>query len=367
MSKKTKDETIDFLYIKKKDVGVGVPDDPKQNKRKKANKNKKSKKNNSDKNAPKENDIINLDEELIIGLTPKPEPKKTKKEPKKNIKSNNKKQPNKSKPKNSPQNAKESRPNEKVKPNQSQKSKIRKSILKWTSILILVIGVIILFMLSPIFDIKQINVEGNSKLTSEEIISYSQIQLDINMFKMQKQESIEKIQSNPYVESASIARELPSTIKISIKERVPQYIIEIANGNAYIDSKGYILEMSQEKLPLPIILGYQTSIENIIDFQNTKKLSDEDCKRIEVINKVFESARNNGILTYITSINITNIDDVVLNLDAEQKIAYFGDCSNANLRILYLKKMLEEENGRAGEAYINGNIHTLKPYFREKI
>lgn len=256
-----------------------------------------------------------------------------------------------------------------VKPKQSKKGKIRNEILKWTSIFILAVGVVILFMLSPIFNIKQINVEGINKLTREEIISYSQVQLDVNMFKMQKQETIEKIQENSYVESASITRELPSTIKISIKERVPQYIIEIANGNAYIDSKGYILEISQEKLPLPIILGYGTSIESIIDFQNTKKLSDEDCTKIEAINKVFESAKNNGILTYITSINITNIDEIVLNLDTEQKVAYFGDCSNANLRILYLKKMLEDEKGHAGEAYINGNIHTLKPkpYFREKI
>lgn len=373
MAKKTKNETIDLLYIKE------VPNDKNKKKTKKT---KKSTKNNkAKKNTPKENDIINLDEELIIGLTPKPEQKKPKKENKKNI------QPKKKNTvgagtvsarktqKSNKSNVGEAflgdpkQNKHKNQKKQSIKSKIRIQILKWTSIFILVVGVVILFMISPIFNIKQINVEGISKLTSEEIISCSQIQLDINMFKMQKQDAIEKIQANSYVESASITRELPSTIKISIKERVPQYIIEIANGNAYIDSKGYILEISQEKLPLPIIIGYGTSIESIIDFQNTKKLSDEDCRKIEVINKVFESAKNNGILTYITSINITNIDDIVLNLDTEQKIAYFGDCSNANLRILYLKKMLEEENGHAGEAYINGNIHTLKPkpYFRERI
>ncbi len=349
MAKKTNDETIDLLYIKE------VPND--KNK-KKTKKNKKSTKES------KRNDIINLDEELIIGLTPKPELQKTKKEGK-----NNKKQENRPKSKSSQKNIKENRTNEKLKPKQSKRSKIRKIFLKWTSIFVLVVGVIILFMISPIFDIKQINVEGISKLSSDEVISYAQVQLYTNMFKMQKQETIKKIQENSYVESASITRELPNTIKISIKERVPQYIIEIANGNAYIDSKGYILEISQEKLPLPIILGYKTSVESIIDFQNTKKLSDEDCTKIEKINEVYEAAKNNGILTYITSIDITNIDDIILNLDSEQKVAYFGDCSNANLRILYLKKMIEEDSGHAGEAYINGNMHTLKPkpYFREKI
>ena len=87
MAKKTNDETIDLLYIKE------VPND--KNK-KKTKKNKKSTKES------KRNDIINLDEELIIGLTPKPEPQKTKKEGK-----NNKKQENRPKSKSSQKNIKE--------------------------------------------------------------------------------------------------------------------------------------------------------------------------------------------------------------------------------------------------------------------
>lgn len=375
MAKKTKDETIDLLYIKEV---------PNEKSKKKTKKNKKSKNNNVQKKAPKENDIINLDNEIIIGLTPKPEQKKPKKQNKNNVQSKNqlKQKNNRNTVKNNSNRQKSNKSNigeaflgnpkqnnDRNQPKQSRKSKIRIAILKWTSIFILAVGIVIAFMLSPIFNIKQINVDGINKLTREEIISYSQVQLDVNIFKIHKANTIEKIQEIPYVEVASITRELPSTLKITIKERVPQYIIEIANGNAYIDSKGYIMEISQEKLPLPILLGYETSIESIIDFQNTKKLSDEDCKKIEVINKVFEAAKNNEILTYITSINITNIDDIILNLDTEQKQAYFGDCSNANLRILYLKKILEEEKGRIGEAYINGNIYTLKPkpYFREKI
>ena len=64
MAKKTKDETIDLLYVNNK-------------KGKEKNKNQKKKRNN---NVPKEtlpqNDIINLDNEIIIGLTPKHQIKK---------------------------------------------------------------------------------------------------------------------------------------------------------------------------------------------------------------------------------------------------------------------------------------------------
>lgn len=254
--------------------------------------------------------------------------------------------------------------------NKPKKSKIKIKILKWTSIFVLLVGTIILLMLSPLFNVKQIQVEGVQKIASEEIVNLSQINLEENTFKISTSKVKERIKVNTYVEEVSIKRELPSTMKIIIKERKPQYIIEIANGNAYIDSKGYILEISTEKPNLPILNGYTTSIENIVDFQNVKRLSDEDCKKIEVVNQVIQAAKNNEILSYITSVNIEDVENIKINLDTEKKVAYLGDGSNANLRILYLKRMIEEEVGKEGEAFINGtgaDIQKPKPYFREKV
>lgn len=340
MSKKTNDGTIDLLYLN----------------------NKKSKNLKKNKNVPKKpkprNDIINLDNEIVIGLTPKPTEKLPKKsvakckkvQTKKVIKKDNKQQQTKQQ-------------------NNVKSSKKKLKLIKWTTIFIVFMGAIILFMLSPIFNIKQITVEGVEKLTKDEIINLSQIKIDENTFKVRGVDVIDRIKNEPYIESVDIKRELPSGIKITVKERLPQYIIEIANGNAYIDSKGYILEISKDKLQLPILKGYNTSNENIVDFQNTKKLSDEDCKKIEIINQIYEAAKNNSILEYIISIDMSDINDIKLNLDNEKKVAYLGNASNANLRILYLKKMIEEESGKEGEAFINGDINTQKPkpYFREKV
>lgn len=352
MAKKTNDNTIDLLYLNQK------PDSPKKKKNDKKQKNK-----NVPKDTLPKKDIIDIDNEIVIGLTPKPDLKKVKKTKGKS----NRKQINKKQKNNQP--VKKQVENNKNIQKKSRKNIIRAKILKWTSIAVITTGIVIGFMLSPIFNVKQIDVEGIQKLSKEEIINLSQIQLNENTFKLKMSEIASKIENNTYVESVYINRELPSTIKIEVKERQPQYIIEIANGNAYIDSKGYILEISIEKLQLPLLIGYETEIANIIDFENTKKLSDEDCKKVEAVYSIIESARNNSILEYITSIDISNLSNIKLNIDGEKKVAYFGDGTNANLRILYLKKIIEEEKGKEGEAFINGDLHTLKPkpYFREKI
>ena len=56
----------------------------------------------------------------------------------------------------------------------SIKQKRRRKILKWTSLIILGITAITLFLLSSVFNIKKIDVVGNTKVTSEEIISSSE-------------------------------------------------------------------------------------------------------------------------------------------------------------------------------------------------
>lgn len=356
MAKRTNDETIDLLYLKE-----SKPEIKKKPKKQPKKKTTKKKNNVPRKTAPK-NEIIDLDNEIVIGLTPKPEKKEASKKNTKKGKNKSKKVPQK-------QQIVKQKPKTKEQIKREKKKAMRLKILKWTSISILLVGAIILFMLSPVFNVKQIIVEGTNKISQEEIAILSHIQLDTNTFKMNKAGAIANIKNNTYVEEVTIVRELPSTVKIIIKEREPQYIIKVANGNAYIDSNGNVLEISAAELSLPILTNFKTSTNSIIDFENTKKLCEEDCKKLETINQLIVAAKNNNVLPYFTSINIEDDKDIKVNLDTEKKVAHLGDCSEANTRILYLKKMIEEESGNEGEAFINGDLNTLKPrpYFREKV
>lgn len=365
MAKKTNDNTIDLIYLNNE------TNNKKKNKGKAKNK---PRNNNVPKKTAKQDEFINLDNEIIIGLTPKSEKKQPKKEDikqQKTKKASAKKRPQNKKGNPKKQVQKKSPNKEKIndKHKNVKKNTIKLKILKWTSICIILIILAIAFIFSPIFNVKQIKVEGIQKLAEEDIINLAQIQLNENMFKIKISEVSKKIEENTYIETVSITRELPKTIKISVKEREAQYIIQIENGNAYVDPSGYIIEIIEEKLPLPSLIGYTTPIENIIDFENTKKLSDEDCKKLETVSSIVESAKNNDILKYITSIDMLDENNIKLNLDSENKIAYLGDGSNANLRILYLKTIIEKEKGKSGEAFINGDLQTLKPkpYFREAI
>ena len=64
---------------------------------------------------------------------------------------------------------------------------------------------------------------------------------------------IKNIKQNPYVENVIIKRKLPDTIEITIEEKQKSYMLQFVNGYVYINTQGYILEISENKLELPII------------------------------------------------------------------------------------------------------------------
>lgn len=90
----------------------------------------------------------------------------------------------------------------------SKKKKKRLKILKWTSLFVLALVAITLFLLSDIFNIKEIKVINNRKISSKEIQELSTLQVDENMFKFLKMTVEEKIKQNPYIETVAIHRKL---------------------------------------------------------------------------------------------------------------------------------------------------------------
>lgn len=140
-------------------------------------------------------------------------------------------------------------------------------------------------------------------------------------------------------------------------------MLEYANSFAYINNQGYILEISEEKLNVPIIQGYTTNQEEI---KNGSRINNEDLEKLSTVLKIIESANANGIGDLVSKINIENKQNYTLILDSEKKTVYLGDASNLSNRMLYLKAILEQEKGVEGEIFINGDLNKQDVYFRIK-
>ena len=216
-------------------------------------------------------------------------------------------------------------------------------------------------MNSPLFNVKNIVVEGNDTNSSEKIVSLSGLQTYTNIFKFNENDVIEKIKENAYIENVKIEKKLPSTVKIIVEERTPKYMLQFADSYVYINNQGYMLEISNEKLNIPILIGFTTDLSNI---KAGNRITIDDLKKMDMVIKIYEAAKSNGLADLVTKIDISNDKNYTIILETEGKKVYLGDCSNLNTRILYLNSILEASKGKSGEIFLNMDLNEQNPYFR---
>lgn len=247
--------------------------------------------------------------------------------------------------------------------NSKKKSKKNKLSSKVKSIILIISFFIIMAILltSSIFNISNINVNGNNKVSAEEIISLSKIEKYNNLFKFNKLQSVEAIKENAYIEDVEIHRKIPNKVVIDIKERVAKYMLQFADSYVYINNQGYMLEISNKKLDIPILVGTTTDLSNI---QAGNRINLEDLKKMDIVNNIFETANSNEIGHLITKIDISNEKNYTLILETEGKTVYLGDCSELNTRVVFLKGILEAEKGKSGEIFLNVDLNEQRVYFR---
>lgn len=239
-------------------------------------------------------------------------------------------------------------------------------IIKWLTLLGIIIGGTIYALLSPIFNIKIISVMGNSQISIDEIISLSGLQLEQNMFNFKSYDIVQNIKQNAYIDEVKVSRKIPDTVEIIVAERKASFIIQFANAYAYINNQGYILEISEKKQDLPLITGIKTEQEEI---QVGKRLCTEDLKKLGDVLKIIEASISNDIYGLITKIDITNQNDYILTLQKKNKVVYLGDTSNLSTKMLWILKFNELEGNTEGEIILNMNLNdeNNKPYFRKKV
>lgn len=239
--------------------------------------------------------------------------------------------------------------------------KLRRYIVITVGLTIILSTIIILILISDIFNIKQITVENNSKVSTQKILQTSGLAIDYNMFRTPTRIIKKKIKTDPYIESVRITKKLNGEVIINVQERVATYMLQNENQYVYINNQGYILEISQNPLELPIIKGFSTK-----EIQTGGRINVEDLKKLDIVIQIMDTAESNGIREKITTIDISDANNYILEIPSENKTVQFGDASNINVKILWIIDLIDKEKGISGDIVLNvPNIK--KVYFREKV
>ena len=109
---------------------------------------------------------------------------------------------------------------------------------------------------SPFFIVDGVTIEGCSRVCEETVLKLSGIRPDSNLLALDLDEMAGRIRQNPWIYSASISKNLPDRLTITVKEREPVALVNL-DGLYLVDRRGTPFKRLErgEKFDLPLITG----------------------------------------------------------------------------------------------------------------
>ncbi len=111
-------------------------------------------------------------------------------------------------------------------------------------------------MTSPFFVLSNVVVEGNKKISRNELLKRAGIQDDTNIFSLDIDDAGKDIADMPWVKTVSIERELPNKLRITIKEREPLALIKL-DDLFYVDAESNVFAKADSETgwDFPVVVG----------------------------------------------------------------------------------------------------------------
>lgn len=187
-----------------------------------------------------------------------------------------------------------------------------------TTLIVIVAGLIL--CRTVFFNITDVVFENTSPYTKEEILVASKISVGDNLFGINMGARAENLEKNlPYVGEATLERQLPSTIKISIKAPTVWANIDNGEGKFYLvstEEKVLEIDMDSPKGEAPIIYGYEPKTSKPCDTIDSNSLEKKN-----LINEIFIALAKNDF-TSVISVDVSNINEIKVKYNESQTISY---------------------------------------------
>jgi len=199
--------------------------------------------------------------------------------------------------------------------------------------------VVVLVAITVFFKVSRINIVGQTRYSAAEIRDASGIKTGDNLFIINKFSCIQKISGAfVYLDTVKMDRILPDTIVITVAECIPEAAVSMKGKYWLIEKKGKLLEEAGQEAASKYPVVYGIEVEEaapgtIID--------PEKEQRIKPLFEILNSARTNGILNDIVSINMEKLSDLSLQYSDRFSVE-LGLSEELDRKIRFLKAVLEK-------------------------
>ena len=160
-----------------------------------------------------------------------------------------------------------------------------------------------LFLFSPFFYVREINVSGNSIVSREEILERVGADFTTNLMFFNFSAARKRVVENLYIADIIFTRDLPGRLYIEVRERRVAAFVEHTPGSfLYIDEHGRVLEIRPMiNQPLPIVTGL-----NFTRFALGEVLEVPDRTAFSIVTRYAQLIYRHGLAGRVTNIDVSD-------------------------------------------------------------
>ncbi len=110
---------------------------------------------------------------------------------------------------------------------------------------------------SPRFAVKTITVEGNARLSPQDVAREGGLEVDSNVFAVDLDAAARAIEADPWVKTAKITRKLPGSLLVVVTEHEPAAVVAIDDKLFLASRSGEFFKeaSAEDPLDLPVLTG----------------------------------------------------------------------------------------------------------------
>lgn len=204
--------------------------------------------------------------------------------------------------------------------------------------------VFVLLLLSPVFNVTEVRVTGNSVLTAESVISGSGIAQGVNIFKLDTAKAEKRLGTMAYIDSARVVRRFPTVVEIQITENSEVAYVYFIGNYVGIDENGKILEIKSKDdvIEKPVILG-----TNVTEFGIGSHIKIDDEKKEKAVFTIIKQVEINQMGSMLKTIDVADLNDIKIFTVSESTVN-MGSMDDIIYKIAFLKEILEEPGDKRG-------------------
>lgn len=191
--------------------------------------------------------------------------------------------------------------------------------------ILLVIMLIYICISSSVFELKEVDLNGNNKITKNDVVKIASIEERKNIFKYNLKDMEEKLLENPYIKYVKVTRKFPDKLIVNIKENSEDAIIQDGKSYIYLGMNGLILDEKKDitNKNIPLLSGVEIKNKKI----NTKVKINSDKSKYIIL--AIDTLKKNNMSRKIESIKINKNtmlmktdDNINVNFKLNEEVVY---------------------------------------------